>query len=166
MEPQLQHLIGEIFEERRTKTGDDARLDIVARGFWQAGQMTFLDVRVFNPTAKRYAQQESTKCYEINEKEKKKVYNERIIIVEHASFTPLVFSATGGMGRECRKFLSRRSEMVAEKRNVNYSIMATWIRRKISFSLIKSLGMCLRGSRSMFHSDCLESSISNDVIIS
>ena len=46
VEPQLQELTGEILHPS-TITGNEARLDICARGFWQAGQMVFFDVRVF-----------------------------------------------------------------------------------------------------------------------
>ena len=60
--------------------------------------MAFFDERVFNPTAKRYVNQELRKLYEVNEKEKKKERNERILQVEHGAFTPPVMSATGGMG--------------------------------------------------------------------
>ena len=77
VEPQLHKLTGEILHPS-TITGNEARLDICARGFWQAGQMAFFDVRVFNPTAKRYVNQEISKTYEVNEREKKKLYNERI----------------------------------------------------------------------------------------
>ena len=142
------------------------RLDVCARGFWQAGQMTFFDVRVFNPNARRYAKQELSKTYQLNEKEKKRLYNERIMQVEHGTFTPLVMSATGGMGRESSKFYSWLSELISEKRESSYSIVATWIRRKIIFALIKSIGMCLRGSRSVFHREKLEQSIKDDELLS
>ena len=112
------------------------RLDVCARGFWQAGQMAFFDVRVFNPKAKRYAKQELSKTYQFNEKEKKRLYNEQIMQVKHGTFTPLVMSATGGMGRESSEFYSLLSELVSEKRESSYSIFATWIRRKIIFALI------------------------------
>ena len=75
--------------------------------------MTFLDVRVFNPNAKRYANIELSKAYEINEKEKKKTYNELILQAEHGSFTTLVMSATGGMSRECKKLYTRLEERFA-----------------------------------------------------
>ena len=127
--------------------------------------MAFLDVRVFNPSAKRYAKMELTKAYESNEKEKKRLYNERILQVEHGSFTPLVFSATGGMGRECKKFFARLAEMIADKRKTNYNTVMTWMRRTISFSLIRSIGIRLRGSRTMFHSEHLETSVSQDVLM-
>ena len=43
--------------------------------------------------AKRYVNQSMKKAYEINEKEKKRHYNDRIMQLEHGTFTPLVFSA-------------------------------------------------------------------------
>ena len=58
---------------------------------------TFFDVRVFNPYAPSN-NQTSPACYRKLEQEKKRVYEQRICEVEHSSFTPLVFSATGGMG--------------------------------------------------------------------
>ena len=82
--------------------------------------------------------------------------------IEHGSFTPLVISATGGMDRECQKFYVRLSEMVSEKRDVNCSTTATWIRREITFSLIKSIGLCTRSSRSTFSSTRLEKLIDED----
>ena len=124
--------------------------------------MVFLDVRVFNPIASRYASQNIPKMYESNEKEKKRQYNERIMEVEHGTFTPLVMSATGGMSRESKKFYSRLSELISEKRKTNYSTVITWVRRKITFSLIKSMGMCIRGSRSLFNDNSLQISLDND----
>ena len=91
--------------------------------------MAFFDVRVFNPNARRYAKQELSKTYQLNEKEKKRLYNERILQVGPGTFTPLVTSATGGMGRESSKFYLLLSELISEKRESSYSIVATWIRQ-------------------------------------
>ena len=60
--------------------------------------------RVFNTNARRYAKQELSKTYQLNEKEEKRLCNERIMQVEHGTFTPLMMSATGGMGRESSKY--------------------------------------------------------------
>ena len=136
-----------------------------ARGFWITGQMAFFDVRVFNPIARRYVNQEPAKAYEVNEKEKKRSYNDRIMQVEHGSFTPLVLSAFAGMGRECRKFYARLAHMISDKRQQNLSLISTWIRRKICFALMKSICVCLRGSRTVF-STYLESSIAKDAEVS
>ena len=149
-EPLLSPLTGENLTGQSANKSDEARLDIHARGFWQTSQSAFFDVRVFNPLAKRHASQDLKKCFEINEREKKRAYNERILEVEHGSFTPLVFSATGGVGRECDKFLKRLAEMISFKENKTYNAVIAWIRQKISFSLCRSVGICLRGSRTVF----------------
>ena len=114
IEPTLEELNGEILP-KSNNSSDNARLDISARGFWTAGQKAFFDFRVFNPLAKRHAAHKLSKCYELNEKEKKTHYNKRILEVEHGSFTPLVFAATGETGRECKKVYKRLAEMISEK---------------------------------------------------
>ena len=89
--------------------------------------MEFLEVKVFTPNAKRYANIELSKPYEINEKHKKKTCNERILQVEHGSFTPLVTSTTEKMSHECRKFYSHVTGMICKKRKTNYNVSVTWI---------------------------------------
>ena len=69
MEPQLQPLSGEKFTNTIANNSDQARADVSARGFWLTGQVALFDVRVFNPTAKRYVNQELRKSYQVNEKE-------------------------------------------------------------------------------------------------
>ena len=103
IEPVLQSLTGETFDQRTTNTSDDARLDFSTRRFWTKYQMAFFDVRVFDPNAKRYSTQILQRCYINNEKENKRQYNMRVLKVENGSFTPLVFSINEGMGREASK---------------------------------------------------------------
>ena len=62
-----------------------------------------------------------------------------LVPYDDGSFTPLVMSVSGGMGRECRRFCYRLSEMISDKRNILHSIAASWIKRKISFSLMRSI---------------------------
>ena len=75
-------------------------------------------------------------------------------------------SATGGMGRESRKFYARLAESLSQKRNQIYSLTASWLRRKICFALMKSVCICIRGSRSVFSSSRLEDSLDADVVVS
>ena len=70
-----------------------------------------------------------------NEVEKKKHYNERVLNVENASFTQLVFNVNGGIGRENRTFFKRLTEMVAEKRKISTAVIPT----KLSFSELRSM---------------------------
>ena len=64
------------------------------------------------------------------------------------------------------KFYSRLSELISEKKESSYSIVAAWIQGKIIFALIKSIGMCPGRSRSIFHREKLEQSIKDSELLS
>ena len=83
--------------------------------------------------------------YRQHETEKKRQYASRILEVEQATFTPLVFSTTGGMAVECKRYHSRLAELVATKKG--YATTMSWIRARVSFALLRSALLCLRGSR-------------------
>ena len=57
------------------------------------------------------------------ENEKKRLYNHRILQIEHGTFTPLIFTCFGGMSRECQKFYSRLSEIISDKRELSQSLV-------------------------------------------
>ena len=149
--PKLNELSGETFPLRSTNVSDEARLDVSARGVWTRYQRAFFYIRVFDPLARRYQDQTLRQAYLTNEKKKKRHYNARILEVENGTFTPLVFSVYGGMGNECQIFMKRLSLLLSEKRAENYSMMSTWIRTKLSFALLRSCLMCIRGSRHHFY---------------
>ena len=48
------------------------------------------------------------------------MYNDRIIQVEKSSFTPLVFSTSGGMGKEAETLHKRLVKLISEKRGTSY----------------------------------------------
>jgi len=50
-----------------------------------------------------------------HEKEKKRKYKQRVIDVEMGSFTALVFGPNGGMGKECKLFLSNLVDKLSRK---------------------------------------------------
>ena len=149
IEPHLQTLTGETFDSRSTR--DEARLDISARGFRTKYQIAFLDVRVFDSNVERYEAKTLQQCYWTNEMEKKRKYNESILQVENGSFIPLAFSINGGMVKEANKCYSRIAKKFVVKRDEPYSVMMSWIRRKITFSMMKSIIMCICGSWSIKH---------------
>ena len=53
--------------------------------------------------------------YRQHETEKKRQYASRVLEVEQATFTPLVFSTTGGMAAECKRHHSRLAELLAKE---------------------------------------------------
>ena len=133
-------------------TDAGARLDVAMYGFWGGRfEKAFLDVRVFNPCAQSNRRSPLTSVYRRHEQEKKRQYEQRVREVEHATFTPLVMSATGGMGRAATTFYRRLASMISEKRNTEYSQTVNWIRSKLSFALLRASIMSIRGARSSRH---------------
>ena len=82
-----------------------------------------------------------------HEREKRRAYNQRIREVEHDSFTPLIFSASGGMGPSTTIAYRRLAALLAEMRGQRYSLVMTWLRCRLSFSLLRSAVTAIRGSR-------------------
>ena len=148
IEPPLQPLSGENLPPG-TNVEDEARLDIKARGFWNRHEMAFFDVRIFNPYAKSYLNKNLETVFRQHEAEKKKEYGQRVVRIEHGSFTPLVMSAYGGFGTETSKCISNLIDKISEKHDMTRSVVANYIRTKLSFHLVRSQVMCIRGSRSM-----------------
>jgi len=70
--------------------------------------------------------------------------------VEHGVFTPLVFSSSGGMAREATVFYKRLAELVSLKREESYLMIMGWLRCRLSFALLRSAILCIRGSRCSF----------------
>ena len=142
-------LTGEMFKYQTANKAQDARLDVCARGFWVRGQRAFCDVRVFDSTAPRLLSKSLQDIHKQHEQEKRRQYNQRILEVEHGTFTPLVFSIQGGMSPECAKFYSRLATLISEKRNDNKSTVTSWMRCRLNFSLLRSALLCIRGSRTI-----------------
>ena len=87
---------------------------LVASGSGNA--LTFFYVRVCYPNAKSYRGLTTKQIYLQHESEKKKMYASMVLVVEQGSFTPLVFTTTGGMAGECMRYHSRLVELLSTKR--------------------------------------------------
>ena len=68
--------------------------------------------------------------------------------VEHASFTPIVMSATGGLAPEATTFYRRLASLLASRWGDDYSVVMGWLHCSLSFSLLRSAIACVHGARS------------------
>ena len=147
----------EIEPKLQPVNNDEARLDIRARGFWRPGQSAFFDVRLTNTNAQSQVNTPIESIYKKHENEKKRKYNDRVLNNEHGSFTPLVFSINGGLSRKNTLYHKHLAEKLANKTDQRYDQVMGWIRCKLSFLIMKSALLCLRGSRVIkFNSDSVD----------
>ena len=86
-----------------------------------------------------------------NEQEKRRQYDSRIRTVEHGTFTPLIFTTAGGMGPAATTFYKRLASNLSDYHKKPYLLILNWIRCRLSFSLLRSAILCLRGARSSYH---------------
>ena len=159
LEPHLQPLSGEQVNGRTNIQGDGARLDIRACRFWGGRfEKVFYDVRVFNPYAQSNRTCQLQATYRRHEQEKRRQYEQRVREVERTSFSPLVFAASGGMGKAATSFYKRLAALLSEKRNQTYGVTMGWLRIHLSYALLLSAILYLRGSPScrtaLASSDC------------
>ena len=147
VEPTLQPLTGEELN-RGANTAPDARLDVHCRGFWERQRAAFFDIRVCHPNADSYRDLTPNQVYKLHKDEKKRKYASRVLEVEQGTFTPLVFTTTGGMSDECQRYHSRLAELISAKKQEDYATTMSWIRTKVSFAILRTALVCLRGTRS------------------
>ena len=83
-----------------------------------------------------------------HENAKKNHSEERVLEVELASFTPLIFSTSGGVSRLTATFMKHLASRLAEHQDLPYSVTMAWLCARVSFSLIRSAVLCLCSSRS------------------
>ena len=96
VEPHLQSLNTETFHRKTANVQDGARLDISMNGFWDGRfEKCYIDIRVFNSLAPSNSGSSLQSTYRKHESLKKRAYKSHLREVEHSSFTPLVFSASG-----------------------------------------------------------------------
>ena len=66
--------------------------------------------------------------------------------IEHSSFTPLVFSACGGVGTEAAVVIKKIADALATKRGESYSKVVSWMWCCLAYSLDRLAIRCVRGS--------------------
>eukprot|EP00116_Pleurobrachia_bachei_P012842 sb/3473104/ len=82
-----------------------------------------------------------------HEDEKKRKYLDRVIQVEKATFTPVVFSTSGAMGNDADRLYKRIAKNLSVKNKNSYADTIRYIRQRLAFCLLKTTVISLRGYR-------------------
>ena len=86
-----------------------------------------------------------------HQQEKKRSNNQRCMEVENGTFTPLVFGTNGGVGSECSMFLATLAEKLSVVRSEDVNLTMEWLRAKLSFEVLRSALLCVRGSKKAWY---------------
>merc|ERR1712002_1319883 len=71
----------------------------------------------------------------------------RVREVEQTTFTPLVVTTSGGMAPQAIISYAYLAQRLSEKKLQSKSCVVAWMRCRISFSLLRSAILCIRGTR-------------------
>ena len=104
-------------------------------------------MRVTHPGCETNIHKNLQQIYKEQEELKKRTYEERIIESEKGSFTPLIFTTSGGSGPLCHKFLKTLASAIAESKNEKYDDVIYHLRVRIRFAILRCTLMALRGQR-------------------
>ena len=104
-------------------------------------------MRVLNPLASCNQNKQKMAVYQQHEREKGRLYHQRVREVTQGTFTPLVLTATGGIGPSASIFFQKLAVLLAAKRGHTYQKVITWIRQRLTFSLLRSAISAIRVTR-------------------
>ena len=88
---------------------------------------TFLMLAFLNSFAASNQSTTLTATFCRHEAEKHPAFEECICKVEHGSFTPLVFSSSGGMGKAATTTYKYLAHLLSEKWSSPYSVVMGWL---------------------------------------
>ena len=86
---------------------------------------------MFNPFAPSNRHPQLATAYRHHETLKKRHYERRVREIEHASFTPLIFSLTGGLGPTATVFYKRLASRLSTKWDHPYASTMGWLRCRL-----------------------------------
>ena len=119
----------------------------MVHGFYKKQRDAIFDVVITDTDAPTYGNRASAKVLESAAKRKKDKYGSACR-ERRRDFTPLSYSVDGLAGKEARAAEKRLGALLASKWQRPYSETACFVRTRMSISIVRSISMLLRGSRS------------------
>ena len=87
--------------------------------------------------------------------DKKQQYNEAVED-RRGTFTPFIATCDAILDVEAEHYIKRLSSHLAEKWGKSYSGVIGWVRARIQVCILRSVSVCLRGSRIKWTSSMIE----------
>ena len=110
-------------------------------------QQAFFDVTAISPIARSTNSKPVKTLFQQGENRKNREHRARVVQVDHGAFQPLVFVTSGGMAPAATMVTKRLGSLIATRRDMDFSVVMGWLRTRISFALLRTVLICLRGTR-------------------
>ena len=111
----------------------------------------FFDIRITHTKANLLSSSQPVSQLGGHEREKKRQYAECVNVIDRGTFTPLVFSTTGMVGRDGSRCLKSLVSLITEKNvDLSYVDVMNHPRCMLSFCLLRWNITCLCGCRASY----------------
>ena len=141
------------------------RADWGARGFWEPQQMALFDVCIFNPDSTSMANQSLDTLFDQKAKLKRSTYS-NAAEQRRASFNPFIATCDAVLDNNAESYIKRLASHLSNKWNTSLPRVTGWLRARIQICILRSVSLCLRGSRTKWRGAGLEDSaaIPNNIV--
>ena len=144
----LSYIISEPIVQESNESDDlkGLQADWSVRGFWDSQRTALFDVCIFNADACSFRNQSLQTIFQMKKHIKKSKYCQAAE-ARRASFTPIIASCEAIFDNEAEVYFKRLATILSKKWSSNYSKALCYIRARMQVCIIRSVSLCLRGSR-------------------
>ena len=143
----LKQVISEpVIQEGNGRDIKVSRADWSVRGFWDSQKIALFDTCIFNADANSFKTQSLQAVFEEKKKIKKTKYS-KAASERRASFTPIIASCEAIFDKEALVYFKRLATIFSKKWKSSYSQAITFIKARMQMCILRSVSLCLRGSR-------------------
>jgi hypothetical protein len=127
--------------------GDEQlRADWAARGFWEPQKQALFDGCIINADSPSFENSTLQTIFNQRKNTKRQTYSEAAE-ARRASFTPIIATCDAVFDKEAELYFKRLAVHLSKKWDSSYSQVLSYIRARMQICILRSVSLCLRGSR-------------------
>ena len=122
------------------------RADWAVRGFWEPQKQALFDVCILNADAKSVSHLSLSAIFNQRKEKKKETYS-NAATARRATFTPIIATCDAVFEKEAETYIQRLGMHLSKKWKSSYSRAVGFLRARMQICILRSVSLCLRGSR-------------------
>ena len=125
------------------------------RGFWEFQREALFDIRIINTNATSYCTSSIQSLFDDTRDEKRSKYG---LVAEdrRACFTPILAKCEAIFDHEAIVYMKRLATLLAIKWSKHYSQIYGWLKARMQVCILRSVSLCIRGSRTHWRGAVIE----------
>ena len=125
---------------------EQLRADWAARGFWEPQKQALFDCCIVNADSPSLKEIPIQTIFTQRKNQKQQTYSEAAE-ARRASFNPIIATCDAVFDKEAELYIKRLSAHLSKKWDSSYAHTVGFIRARMQICILRSVSLCLRGSR-------------------